>query len=196
MCQTRINLFFSLFLQKIRRPVLVSDKLKLGIFPIVPVVSLKVSPVFRSTEATFDRCCTNVVFQQKDVMKYNLLHQRSKARKRYKQICQKLYSMKGISQAQNNIEKYLPMAPSEDNYFLRQYWMASSQTQLRTYINFKVGLSSHLIKKVWFICFNENDVFYLKNAFDFILNAFAILKLLKCFAWRFGRTEKTAWLKR
>ena len=70
-CQTRINLFVSLFLQNIRRPVLVSFKLELGICLIIRDVSLEFPPDFWNTEATFKRCSIKVVVQQNDVMKYS-----------------------------------------------------------------------------------------------------------------------------
>ena len=145
MCQTRIHLFFLCFFKK-SDVVLVSYKLELGNFLIVRDISLKNFPVFRNPETTFERCCTKVVVQRKGAMKYSLLYQWSKARKGYRQIYStrgtQLHSTKGILQAQkNNIEKHISIAASEDNCFLRQWWMASSQKQLQRYIYFKVGLS-------------------------------------------------------
>ena len=52
MCQAGIYLFVSLFLQKIRRPVLVSDKLELGVCRIILDVSLNF-PQFSDHRSSF-----------------------------------------------------------------------------------------------------------------------------------------------
>ena len=67
------NLFVeeTLFLQKIRPPVLVSYKLELKICLIILDVSQKFSSVCHNTEAAFRRCFTKLFVQQNDVMKYS-----------------------------------------------------------------------------------------------------------------------------
>ena len=54
--------------------------------------------------------------------------------------------------------------------------------------------NSHLLKK--FICFNENLLKIMKNAFYFILKALFILNKFKLLSWHFGHIEKTTWLER
>ena len=70
-CQTRIYLFVSLFIQKIRYRVLVSYILELGVCLIILDVFLKLSLAFRNTGAALDRCCTKIVAQQNNVMKHS-----------------------------------------------------------------------------------------------------------------------------
>ena len=55
-------------------------------------------------------------------------------------------------------------------------------------IHFKVGLSPS--KKVIFICFNENILKMMKNAFYFMLNTPFILEIYTVLAWIFGYVEK------
>ena len=69
MCQIRICIFVSLFLKKIRRPVLVSYKLELGICLIISDVSLKFSSAFQNKGATLERCSPKLVILKKHVMK-------------------------------------------------------------------------------------------------------------------------------
>ena len=70
-CQTKIYLFVSLFLQKIRRRVLASYKLKLEICLIILEVFLIFAPAFHDTQAAFEKCSTKIVFQQNDVVKHS-----------------------------------------------------------------------------------------------------------------------------
>ena len=50
---------------------------------------------------------------------------------------------------------------------------------------------SHLSKRITFICFNENLLKMMKNAFYFILKALFVLKILKFLSRRFGHVEET-----
>ena len=50
---------------------------------------------------------------------------------------------------------------------------------------------SHLSKIITFICFNENPLKMMKNAFYFILKALFVLKILKFLSRRFGHVEET-----
>ena len=59
---------------------------------------------------------------------------------------------------------------------------------------FKVELSPS--KKLCFICFNENPLKIMKNAFYFILKALFVLKIFKFLCWLFDNVEKTAWFER
>ena len=59
-CQTRIYLFVSLFLQTTIRPLLVSYKLELKIYLIILDVSLKFSLAFQNNEVTFERYSTKI----------------------------------------------------------------------------------------------------------------------------------------
>ena len=58
----------------------------------------------------------------------------------------------------------------------------------------KVGLSPS--KKIYFICFNEDLLKLMKNAFYFILKGFFVLKILKFLSWLFGHVGKKTWLER
>ena len=58
----------------------------------------------------------------------------------------------------------------------------------------KVGLSP--FEKKFFICFNDSPSKMMKNASDFILKAFFVLKLFRFLSWLFRHVEKTAWLER
>ena len=58
----------------------------------------------------------------------------------------------------------------------------------------KVGLSPS--KKVSVICFIENPLKMMKDAFYFIVKALFILKIFKFSSWLFGHVEKPAWLER
>ena len=51
--------------------------------------------------------------------------------------------------------------------------------------SFSLTLNSdfHLPKKVGFICFNENPLKMMKNAFYFIIKVFLVLKLFKLLCW-------------
>ena len=51
---------------------------------------------------------------------------------------------------------------------------------------------SHLPKKFLFICFNENPLKKMKNAFEFILKALFVLKIFKFLSRHFGHVEETA----
>ena len=51
-------------------------------------------------------------------------------------------------------------------------------------------------QKKFFICFNDSPSKMMKNAFNFILKAFFILKIFKFLSWLFRHVEKTAWLER
>ena len=52
----------------------------------------------------------------------------------------------------------------------------------------KVGLSPS--KKSCFICFYESPLKMLKNAFNFIVKALLVLKILKFLSWLFVHVEK------
>ena len=69
--QTRIYLFVFLLLQKIRRRVLVSSKVKLEICLVIPEVSLIFSQPFQNLEATFGRCSTKIVVQQNHLIRHS-----------------------------------------------------------------------------------------------------------------------------
>ena len=53
-------------------------------------------------------------------------------------------------------------------------------------------LNSHLPKKI--VCFNENQLKLMKNAFYFKLKALFILKIFDL-SWLFGHEEKTTWFE-
>ena len=55
---------------------------------------------------------------------------------------------------------------------------------------------SHLLKKNWFICFNESPLKMIENAFYFILKALFGFNIFKFFSWLFGHVEKTTWIDR
>ena len=55
---------------------------------------------------------------------------------------------------------------------------------------------SHLPKKFCFICFIEDPINLMKNAFYFILKVLFVLKIFKFLSRLFGHVEKTAWLER
>ena len=61
-------------------------------------------------------------------------------------------------------------------------------------IDVKVGLS-HLPNKIIFICFNENPLKMMKNAFYFIVKAFFVLKIFNFLFWLFGHVKSSAWLE-
>ena len=46
------------------------------------------------------------------------------------------------------------------------------------------------------VCFIENPLKMIKNAFYFMLKASFILKVFKFLSWRFGHAEKMVWLER
>ena len=46
------------------------------------------------------------------------------------------------------------------------------------------------------ICFNENPIKVMKNAFYFTLKALFVLKIFKFLSWLFGHVEKTSQLER
>ena len=102
------NILFCFF---VSRPVLVSHKLELGTFLIIPGVFLKPSPAFQNTEATFGKCSAKEVVQQNDVMKCD--SSILVARKRYMQIYKKCHTTTSmfqriLTQIQNSdIEKYI-----------------------------------------------------------------------------------------
>ena len=54
---------------------------------------------------------------------------------------------------------------------------------------------SHLPNKIRFICFNENPLKMMKNAFYFIWKAPFVLKMFKLLSWLFRYVEKTALLE-
>ena len=60
MCQAEIYFFVSLFLQNIKRPLLVSHKFELVICLIIPYIPRKFSLAFQNTEVAFKWCSTNV----------------------------------------------------------------------------------------------------------------------------------------
>ena len=64
-------LIVSSFLQKIRRPVLISNKLELGICLIIQTVSYNFLQLFRTKNTAFESCSIKVVIQKNDVMKYS-----------------------------------------------------------------------------------------------------------------------------
>ena len=107
LCQTKIY-FFCFF---VSRPVLVSHKLELGTFLIIPGVFLKPSPAFQNTEATFGKCSAKEVVQQNDVMKCD--SSILVARKRYMQIYKKCHTTTSMFQRiltkiqNSDIEKYI-----------------------------------------------------------------------------------------
>ena len=51
-------------------------------------------------------------------------------------------------------------------------------------------------KKNCVICFIENSLKMMKNAFYFILKALFVLKIFKFLSWLFGHVEKKTWLER
>ena len=55
-CVKQEFILFFLFLQKITRPIPVSQKLELEICLIIPDVSIKFSPAFQNIEAAFEKC--------------------------------------------------------------------------------------------------------------------------------------------
>ena len=57
-----------------------------------------------------------------------------------------------------------------------------------TYLN----LVSHLPKKLFYICFNDNPSKMMKNAFYFILKMLFVLRIFRFLSWLFGHVEKTA----
>ena len=59
---------------------------------------------------------------------------------------------------------------------------------------FKVGISPS--KKICVICSIESPLKLMKNVFNFILNAFFVLKMFRLLSRLFGHAEKTAWLER
>ena len=61
-------------------------------------------------------------------------------------------------------------------------------------IDVKAGLS-HLPNKIIFICFNENPLKMMKNAFYFIVKAFFVLKIFNFLFWLFGHVKNSAWLE-
>ena len=119
MSQTRIYLFVSLFIQKIRRAVLVYYKLELGICLIIADIFLKFPQCFRTPEVAFERCSTEVIAQQNAVMEYRCAAPVVKSRKALHAnlLKIKLYQ-RSFDQVQNSdIEKCISLAASEDNYF-------------------------------------------------------------------------------
>ena len=119
MCQTRIYLFVSLFLQKIWLPILVSYKLELRICLILVDVALKFSPAFQNKEAAFKRCFTKEVVQQNEVIKYNSPGQVVKGRKALHANLLKIalwhkYFSKNLSTSSGQFKTHL------DGYFIGQ----------------------------------------------------------------------------
>ena len=51
---------------------------------------------------------------------------------------------------------------------------------------------SHVPKKIVFTFFNESSLKMMQNGFNFILNAFFVLKIFKFLSYSFGHAEKTA----
>ena len=91
MWQTRIYLFVSIFLQRIRQSAQVSYKVELGIFLIIPDIFLKFSLPFQNIEAAFERCLTKGVVQQQNDVMIALQYHWSKARKCHMQIYYNLH---------------------------------------------------------------------------------------------------------
>ena len=54
----------------------------------------------------------------------------------------------------------------------------------------QLGLSPSEKKHI-FICFNENPLKMIKNAFQFILRALFVLKIFKFLSWHFGQVDET-----
>ena len=71
-------------------------------------------------------------------------------------------------------------------------WQFSQWQKLN--VNFKVGQSSS--KTVCVICFIETPLKIMKSAFNFILKALFVLKILKILLWFFGHVGKRAWLEK
>ena len=92
---------------------------------------LKFSPTFQNTEAAIQRCFTKVVVQQHDVMNYSSFAPVVKSRKAFHPNLLKITLhhrnfSKNLTQFQNSdIEKYISMTTSEDNYFLRTFLNSS-----------------------------------------------------------------------
>ena len=75
---------------------------------------------------------------------------------------------------------------------LKKYLIKNTLKILKKYLK----SDFHLPKKVLFICFNENPLKVVKNAFYFILKAHFVLKTFKFLSWHFGHAEETALLER
>ena len=52
---------------------------------------------------------------------------------------------------------------------------------------------SHLPREICIICFIENALKIMKNAFYFILKALVVLEIFKFLSLLFGHVGKTAW---
>ena len=119
MCQTRIYLFVSLFLQKIWLPILASYKLELRICLFLLDVALNFSPAFQNTEAAFEWCFTKEVVQQNEVIKYNSPGQVVKGRRALYANLLKIalyhkYFSKNLSTSSEQFKTHL------DGYFIGQ----------------------------------------------------------------------------
>ena len=123
MSQTRIYLFVSLFIQKIRRAVLVYYKLELGICLIIADIFLNFSPAFQNTRSSFREVFHRSHCSASTVMEYRCSAPVIRSRKALHAnlLKIKLYQ-RYFDQVQNSdIEKCISLAASEDNYFLRTF---------------------------------------------------------------------------
>ena len=86
------------------------------------------------------------------------------------------------------------LCPQKQFYTRSSVFFSKIMHKLFSCSKVKVGLL--LSKKNCFICFHENPLKMMENAFYFILKAFFVVKIFTFLFSDFNQIDKTAWLER